>query len=185
MSNIFEAEPIDGGYSWTIVSKLGNIINVAETRYGKRDYSYTILGIELTQEDCPQIWYPGNCKDIIIQITKDCLNNMNQAIFQVAHEVIHCLSPNSGRKANALEEGLATLFATQYIQENNHGNYHASKPEYIDAYNLASNFLSVDPNIIKKIREIEPTISLINRDLILSVNPNMQLDLILKLLMPF
>jgi hypothetical protein len=185
MSNIFEAERIDGGYSWTIVSKARNIINTAETRYGKRDYSYTILGIELTQEDCPQIWYPGNCKDIIIQITKGCLNNMDKAVFQVAHEAIHCLSPNNGRKTSVLEEGLATLFSTQYAQENNHGNYQADRPEYIDAYNLVSNFLSIDFDIVKKLREIEPTISLINENLILSINPNIQLNLIQKLLMPF
>lgn len=191
MANIFEAERIDGGYSWTIISKLRIIINTAETRYGKRDYSYTILGIELTEEDCPRIWYPGNCKDIIIQITNDCLNNMDKAVFQVAHEVIHCLSPTNMSKTNVLEEGLATLFSAHCVPENYWENYLAhlaSKPEYpeyIDAYNLVKDFLSVDPNIIKKLREIEPTISLINKDLILSINPNIQLDLILKLLMPF
>jgi hypothetical protein len=185
MANVFEAEPIEGGYSWTITSKLSNIINVAETRFGKRDYSYTILGIELTHDPIPKIWYPGNRKHIIIQITKDCLNNMDKAVFQTAHEVIHCLSPNRESRTNVLEEGLATLFAIQYINENNHEKFHAEEPEYINAYNLANSFLSIDPDIIKKLREVEPTISLISKDMILDINPAIQEDLIEKLLEPF
>jgi hypothetical protein len=185
MENIFETEPIEGGYFWTITSKLGNIINAAEARYGKRDYSYTILGIEIIHEDQPQIWYPGNCKHIIIQITKECINDIDRAVFQAAHEVIHCLNPNGKRKANVLEEGLATLFAIQYAKENNHGDYHATRPDYKDAYNLASSLLSIDPDIIKKLREVEPAISLITKDTILSINPDIQSNLIEKLLMPF
>jgi hypothetical protein len=102
MANIFEAKPIEGGYSWTIISKLSNIINVV-----------------------------------------------------------------------------------QYVKENNHVKYYAEEPNYINAYNLANNFLSIDPDIIKKLREAEPAISLITKDLILDINPDIQQDLIEKLLTPF
>jgi len=92
MNTIFISHPTSCGYSWTITSKLGHILRTAEERYGKRDHSYTILGVEFSQ-DGPQIWYPGNCKNIIIQISMNCIDDINRAVFQVAHEAIHCLSP--------------------------------------------------------------------------------------------
>jgi hypothetical protein len=185
MGNIYEAEPIEGGHSWTIISKLGDIINAAETRYGKRDYSYTILGVELTCDPVPKIWYPGNCRNIIIQITNNCLNDIDRAVFQTAHEVIHCLGPNKKSRTNVLEEGLATLFAIQYFNENSHGNLYAEEPEYKNACYLANSFLSIDPDIIKKLREVEPTISLITKEMIVDINPDIQQELIEKLLEPF
>ena len=46
MSSIFISNPITDGHSWTITSKLGHIIRTAEEKYGPRDFSYTILGVE-------------------------------------------------------------------------------------------------------------------------------------------
>ena len=111
---IFTAAPIQGGYSWTIISLLGTILDDAENLYGERDRSFNILGVELCDQVQPMTWYPGSWdgrKDVIIQITKDCETNINKAIFQVSHEVVHCLCPKPGRHANVLEEGLATLFS--------------------------------------------------------------------------
>lgn len=179
MRSIFETTKIPNGYSCTIVSKLGHILRIAEERYGKRDTTYTILGIELTNQGCPQIWYPGDCKHIVIQITEECLKDMNHAVFQVAHEAIHCLSPTGKNDANVLEEGLANLFSIEYCRENGHGsNWQSTDQAYTNASNLVEALLKFDRDIIKKLRVIESTISNITKDTIWSVNSSIPVKLV-------
>lgn len=82
---IFTATPIEGGYSWTIISLLGTILKDAEGLYGERDRSFNILGVELCDQEQPQTWYPcgwNGQKDVIIQITKDCENNLKKLSFK-------------------------------------------------------------------------------------------------------
>ncbi len=77
MDSIFKSQAITNGHSWTITTKFGHILKTAEEKYGERDKSYTLLGIELTNQGNPQIWYPGNCKNVSIQIIKYFLNDLN------------------------------------------------------------------------------------------------------------
>ena len=172
MSSIFISHPIPDGHSWTITSKLGHILKIAEEKYGPRDYSYTILGVEFNQDGHPRIWYPGNRKHLIIQISLDCFNDFNRAVFQVAHEAIHCLCPTGVKSANVLEEGLANLFSIEYTLANGNGIWSSNDQNYTDASELVKQLLSFDEEIIKKLRIIEPTISLIDKSLILKTNPN-------------
>lgn len=184
---IFTATPIEGGYSWTIISLLGTILKDAEGLYGERDRSFNILGVELCDQEQPQTWYPGGWngqKDVIIQITKDCENNLKKAIFQVSHEVIHCLCPKPGRHANVLEEGLATLFSTN--ESNKFGTgYHPGSLLYISAMEIVEELLSYDETIIKKARMMEPDISLITKEMLLAFHPSIKDDLLEILLKPF
>lgn len=184
---IFTATPTEGGYSWTIISLLGTILKDAEGLYGERDRSFNILGVELCDQEQPQTWYPGGWngqKDVIIQITKDCENNIKKAIFQVSHEVIHCLCPKPGRHANVLEEGLATLFST--YESNKFGTgYHPGSLLYISAMEIVEELLSYDETIIKKARMMEPDISLITKEMLLAFHPSIKDDLLEILLKPF
>lgn len=184
---IFTATPTEGGYSWTIISLLGTILKDAEGLYGERDRSFNILGVELCNQEQPQTWYPGGWngqKDVIIQITKDCENNLKKAIFQVSHEVIHCLCPKPGRHANVLEEGLATLFST--YESNKFGTgYHPGSLLYISAMEIVEELLSYDETIIKKARMMEPDISLITKEMLLAFHPSIKDDLLEILLKPF
>lgn len=178
MTSIFKSQPIPGGHTWTITSKLGHILRTAEERYGERDKTYTILGVEFTTNGNPQIWYPGNCKHLSIQITENCMNDLNHAVFQVAHEAVHCLCPTGNQNASVLEEGLANLFSIIYCKENGHGNnWSANVQKYTDANNLVERLLDIDSEIIKKLRSIEPTISKIDKDLIIKVNPAISSEL--------
>lgn len=184
---IFTATPTEGGYSWTIISLLGTILKDAEGLYGERYRSFNILGVELCDQEQPQTWYPGGWngqKDVIIQITKDCENNLKKAIFQVSHEVIHCLCPKPGRHANVLEEGLATLFST--YESNKFGTgYHPGSLLYISAMEIVEELLSYDETIIKKARMMEPDISLITKEMLLAFHPSIKDDLLEILLKPF
>lgn len=184
---IFTATQIEGGYSWTIISLLGTILKDAENLFGERDRSFNILGVELCDQEQPQTWYPGSWdgqKDVIIQITKDCQTNLKKAIFQVSHEVIHCLCPKPGRHANVLEEGLATLFST--YESNKFGiGYHTDSVLYISAMKKVEELLSYDETIIKKARMMEPDISLITKEMLLGFHPSIKDDLLEILLKPF
>jgi hypothetical protein len=168
---IFNSVPIPDGYSWTITSKLGHMLQEAEAKFGPRDKTYTILGVEFTSEGRPQIWFPGNCKNIVIQITENCLDDMNQAAYQVAHETIHCLFPVGHSNANVLEEGLAVYFAGEYCLANGHGVFNPNQQQYIDALRFYLQLIAIDPDIIKKIRLVEPTISRLTSAILLQVNP--------------
>jgi hypothetical protein len=177
MSNIFLSQPILGGHSWTIITKLGAMLREAQSRFGDRDKSYTIIGVELTTANTPQVWYPGDCKHIGIQITMNCIMDMNRAVYQVAHEAIHCLSPIGSSDVNVLEEGLATLFSIEYTRDNNHGDWTSGHTSYDHALNLTGRLLSFDEEIIIKVRQRQPTISLITTEDLLSINPKIPFDL--------
>lgn len=111
--NIFTTKYIGSGYTFTVTSLWPAILLYAESLYGPRDRSFTIIGVEINNEDQPRTWYPiyDSQKYVAIQLTRECENDLCRAIFQVSHELIHCLCPKPGRHANVLEEGLASLFS--------------------------------------------------------------------------
>ena len=185
MSSIFISQSTPQGHSWTIISKLGHIIRTAEEKYGLRDYTYTILGVEFNQDGHPRIWYPGDCKHVIIQISMDCLDDINRAVFQVAHEAVHCLCPTGTDNANVLEEGLANLFSIEYTLANENGVWSSNDQRYTEASELVKQLLSFDSEIIKKLRLVQPTLSNIDSNLILKTNPNVPVALADKLTAKF
>lgn len=118
-SNQILASPIKGGFSWTLPSRLGQILIEAESRYGERDKSWTLLGVEFVTSDQPAIWYPYSHEDkkyLLVQLTKKALKDEQEALLQLSHEAIHLLSPaGGGKKTNVFEEGLATHFSIEYL----------------------------------------------------------------------
>lgn len=145
------------GWTWTLASRLGEMLCDAEQRYGERDKSYTVLGVEFCG-DSPQIWFPGNRRHIIIQLSRSCLTSMVQACYQLAHECIHLLSPGPGKHPNVLEEGLATHFAHRYVRE----TFHHDMPVTIDSYEaarvLVEQLLALDAESVKVIRKQQGSI---------------------------
>lgn len=183
-TNIFSCEPIEGGFSYSITSRLGNILNYAEKLFGERNKDYTLLGVELIDRDYPQIWFPCNCGNIVIQITIDCLNDMDEAIFQVAHECVHCLCPTIGKLTTILEEGLATWFSVHYTQLHNI-NKNPQTQNYQDACCLVSQLLEYDLDLIKKARKQSPNILDITIGLLMNICPNINPYLANELTKPF
>lgn len=179
----FFCEKIPGGNSWTLVSILGDFLNILENKYGPRDKSWTILGIEFHDSESPSIWYPFD-KMVAISLANTALNNTNQAIFQLAHEAVHLLSPNGQRHALVIEEGLATLFSEEVSY---HQQLNICTPEgmYSAAAALTKELLDYDPNVIKSIREDHPNISCFTPELIRSKAPDFPIDLATSLCEPF
>lgn len=51
------AKELKHGFTWTLPSRLGDMLADAEMMFGERDHSWTILGIEFALTG-PMIWYP-------------------------------------------------------------------------------------------------------------------------------
>ena len=170
-SNQILARETKSGFTWTLTSRLGEILHSAEKRYGKRDMSWTILGIEFTNQDQPEIWYPSpsdNRKHVIIQLTKKASQDKKSAIYQLSHEVIHLLSPAGRDGSSVFEEGLAVYFAISNMQTMNYdiNERYISGKKYKQAYklidNLYKNFDNAEARIkqlrskVKRTRDISP-----------------------------
>ncbi len=154
------AHAVEQGYTWTFTSKLGQILQDAEQHYGKRDHSWTLLGIEFSSDQQPKVWYPysqDNEKFIIIQLTQKAYCQEKIAIYQIAHEVIHLLSPlGAGQKSNVLEEGLATYFAIQQLEKHHYSqseDFIASR-YYRNAYHVVRQLYALYPDTDQKIRRL-------------------------------
>lgn len=179
--------PDGSGYTYTYASRLGDILALAEEKYGERDRSYTLLGFEFI-DGIPQIWYPRpERKNIIIQLTQACLTETMRGYYQLAHECVHLLSPTGGRRANILEEGLATYFSAWYMRD--HLKMTGWDDSGIPSYRVAQGFtemlLDLDPNVIKVLRAEQPIISEITADLIVKHYPTFPESVAQKLCQPF
>ena len=141
------AEPCPSGsgcaFSWTLATRLGVALNFAEQRYGKRDLNWTLLGVDFARTPSPQIFYAGHGggrRDIVIQLTASAATNEKQALFQMAHEVVHVLSPiGPDARSSILEEGIATYNSLDYVRS---AGIQIS-PSYIGAENYEDAYWAV------------------------------------------
>jgi hypothetical protein len=127
------------------------MLREAEGLYGIRDRSFTILGVEF-REGVPQIWFPGDCNHIAIQLGTDALNDVNKALFQLAHECVHLLDPVIFPQASVLEEGLATTFSLAYVRRSN-PSYETGSAKYDAAHRRVEQLLTQYPDAIRHLRE--------------------------------
>ncbi len=149
-----ELLPTRDGFEFTLTTLLSTLLNDAEQMFGPRDMSYTPVGIEF-YGDRPQVWYPGINKHISIILTDSAREDPAQAIFQLAHEVTHLLSPTGGANAPVVEEGLSALFQQRANEIYGLNLILVSQP-YINATELTNMLLKGQPNIIKALRKTEP-----------------------------
>ena len=158
-SNLLIAHPLSdkSGYTWTLASRLGDMVHMAEELFGWRDYSYTLLGVEFS-DDGPQIWYPRNRRHIIIQLSLPAAANMSQACYQMAHETVHLLAPSGSRNANNFEEGVACYFAAYYMKKKlNEPSWSPNLPSYRRALALIKPRLDEDVYCVCRLRDTKPS----------------------------
>ncbi len=120
-SNQILAHKTKNGYTWTLTSRMGELLLKAEQKFGARDKTWTLLGTEFRAKGSPHVWYPHsgkNARFLTIQLTKEAANDKKKALFQLAHEIIHTLSPaGPGKKSSVLEEGMATYFSIHALAD--------------------------------------------------------------------
>ncbi len=155
-SNQLLAKPITQGFTWTLTSRLAQALREAEKRYGERDRHWTILGVEFTTNNQPQVWYPfsDDKKFIIVQLTQKASCDDKEALFQLSHEVIHLLSPTGGgQQASVFEEGLAVYFSIQFLNQLGFQitkNY-IQTAGYKNAYEMVAMLYQQEEDVDKKI----------------------------------
>lgn len=148
------------GYTWTMASRTGDMLEMAENLFGPRDMSWTILGAEIRKDDTdPQNWFPGypRRKDIIFQLAPSATNGVRFACYQLAHEIVHALAPDVGKEAVVIEEGVATWFAKYYVKKSLNVDMHASSESYQKAECAVGKLLKSDPMVIRKLRAVQPS----------------------------
>ena len=161
------------GYTWTLASRLGEMLHMAEELFGPRDCSYTILGIEFGPDN-PRIWYPGNRRHIIIQLDLSAATNILQACYQMAHETVHLLAPSCGRNANNFEEGVACYFAAYYMKYKfNQPNWSPTLPSYRCALEIIAPRLNEDIGCIRRLRKNQPSFRKMSKEAVSSEFPQL------------
>jgi len=149
-----------GGYAWSMASRTGDMLEMAENLFGPRDMSWTILGAEIRKDDTdPQNWYPGypRRKDIIFQLAPSATNGVRFACYQLAHEIVHALAPAVGGRALVIEEGVATWFAKHYVKRALGVDMYANSESYRQAERAVNRLLSSDSGAIRKLRSVQPS----------------------------
>ncbi len=186
------AHPIQGGYTWTVASRLGEFLQMAENEYGERDKSWTILGVEFTDEKQPSNWHPFDSKrkNIIIQLTKDAANDEKRALFQLSHEVFHVLSPTGKRDSTYLEEGLATYFSIQASRKAGIriSPAYIASPRYRQAYRMIETLYKKHPDASERIatyREQGLPLSALTETQLEQMFPRLKTTLVQKLVAQF
>ncbi len=154
------------GFRPTLASRLGEMLLIAENLFGRRDHAFTFLGIEFT-EGLPRIQFEAN-KGMIMQLPVHAMFEPMNTYAMMAHECIHMLSPCPRRPVTILEEGIAEVFAYIYMRDTMKFEIPPKTPgsAYHEARELVAVLVNLDPYGIKRIREEEPTISLISKSLI-------------------
>ena len=171
-------------YSLTLASHLGHMLEMAEQRFGPRDKSYTILGFEF-RAGLPQIWFPGDGMNVIVQLDSSTMNDPNLTLFQMAHECVHLLTPVIPADVSVLEEGLATYFSKEYMASHVGGVWFTDDQKYGHAEILARKLLLLNADAIKSLRKIVPVISQATAQDILKICPNLPSHLSEQLVVSF
>ena len=165
MKNLI-AIPTQTGFTWTLTTYSLKYLLEAESLYGTRTKDYEYVGLELNETGPPRIWYPW-INFIVIQVSQMTTNDTREAIFQIAHEVVHVLSPTGQLTTNNLEEGLATYFSKIVTDRDSGDSSYAinaiQTTKYFKPYKLVDKLIIFDPDAIKKLRKIQPVIGQISK----------------------
>lgn len=172
-SDLFFAMRIPNGYTWTLASRLGDMLYLAEDLLGPRDLTYTILGIEIGPDN-PRLWYPGNRHSVIVQLAPSAATDAAMACYQLAHETVHLLAPNGGGSATNLEEAVACYFAAYFMKSRfAQPAWHPDIPSYSRALSVISQRMDADVRCIKRLRSRHLSFSDIKKEQLLSEFPDL------------
>ncbi|SAL82640.1 hypothetical protein AWB74_06337 [Caballeronia arvi] len=153
-NEFFFTQPTPGGYRRTLASRTAAILREIESKYGTRDEEYTLVGVEF-EPTGPRIWYPGSGKHIAIQLSTSAQDYWLQAEYQLAHECVHLLAPSGGANAPVMEEGLATLFANDWLRREHNFPYTPTDARYASVLEAVEQLLKLYPDAITLLRSVE------------------------------
>jgi hypothetical protein len=159
---------------WTLTNIFGEILDEAEAMFGRRDHSFTMLGIEF-HEGPPFLWLHATRPHVTINLSLGSRVDSRCAILELAHETVHLLNPAQG-SAGVLEEGLATFFSKHICERSfDHGGAYADqciKNEYRYALDALAPILR-DPARLKDLRNVKPSFADIKAEDLAGLFPQM------------
>ena len=179
-----------GAKANNVLQLVREMLTEAESMFGERDKTWTFLGVEFKPNGPSIIYYPNNQVSICLSDSVAEINPYNQQfIFQLSHEVCHLLFPTGRTVANNLEEGLATwfskFFTDKFDSDKNYAINSIKNSNYYDVYLLAENLIKEDIEAIKKMRQLNNTISDLTEKEIRSLNLNLSDFVITEMITPF
>lgn len=95
---------------------LKRILRVVEGRFGPRITGWKLRPVLVHGENFPQTMVSESDRTITVRLTELTRNHPLQAIYQLAHEAIHCLSPAARLDTLWFEEGLANHHAVTFAE---------------------------------------------------------------------
>lgn len=158
-----------------------------EALFGPSVDEYQIDWVDFCKDDNPCLAYPpcADHKSVRIQLVGPALENTNFARFQLAHELVHCLSPSGGSNATIIEEGAATWFQVYHNRRYVHENIVVNDPSYVSALNKYNQLLAHCDNPFGKLRAVEPRAYLFNAETFLKAGVFLKKSFRAHLLKPF
>lgn len=140
-----------------------DLFYIVQEFYGKGSYTFQVFTLNLTNNGRPHINYNSFKKEIVITLTIETLIDVDELIFQLAHEVFHCLMPAQyGSTVTYLEEGMATHFSLLIMAALNidtNSFYNEENKKYQEALELVRKSGVTSCSIIKKLRKTQPVFS--------------------------
>jgi hypothetical protein len=168
-----EAESLVSGknrsYERALKQELPKIVEAAEFWFGPRDHSYELLEPRLSESffATPAI-YPF--RKIRIFLTREAKLAPYYATYELAHEVVHVLSPVLMLRPILLEEGLATYFSFKYVKRIHNVQFETTGDRHYDAaFRAVSRLMAKNEFVIKELRARQPVISKIDVKLLVEV----------------
>ncbi|HVV99691.1 MAG TPA: hypothetical protein VHB77_05105 [Planctomycetaceae bacterium] len=180
------AQPLRVGFTWTLVSRLGEMLKEIEALLGPRDQSFTLLGIEF-QAEGPQLWFPlahEGRKDVVIQLSTATLTNSALGLCELAHEAVHLLNPRA-EGISTLEEGLAVWFQRRYTSTHFQLKVHQRSEAHDRACGLVEKLISHGTDRLSRLRPQGASLSEVVAAQIQSTWPEVPLELAEALARPF
>jgi hypothetical protein len=157
----------------------------AERLYGPRDATYRFAGVTFDPKG-PHLRFSPTWDEVWIELSPSTMTYPDQALFQLAHEVIHLLAPNRSPPAVMLEEGLAvhfSVYAPTFISPTYRRDtlkHLITTPEaqnYLDALCLYNELVAIEPNAIVVLRQKEPKFHAMDPPFIMSMIPQVREEL--------
>ncbi|HCR4046033.1 TPA: hypothetical protein OOF41_004265 [Citrobacter freundii] len=191
-AHLFRLKQANDYWSMTPATYASRFIQEMEKRYGSRDRSWTFVGVEF-HDDSPQVWFPGGYetpprKHIAISLSASAFSDRQRTVYQLAHECVHLLAPVVGGGAPIIEEGLATAFSEDMIEEwcgNTSKQAYTSTQKYVEAAARVRELLALAPDAIPRLRAIEPAFNHMTADTFDRAGLNVPLALVTALLASF
>ena len=162
------------GYS-SLIATAYQLLELAEECYGK-SVKPVKMSVEEWESDHPETFFDLSFTHATIKIQKVQKGDENQRRYQLAQEVIQCLSPVPPDELTFLEKGLAQVFA--HCPKVSVGIEGTKNIKYAEARDLCESLMkNCGKDIVRRLREREPYIPRIKPDLIIEFCPNFPSEL--------